>query len=489
MKPIARSRLITALALTTCAVVAASIAGTSQASTPSQHVLPMVQGPALTSSSAPASASDGCYSLFEEIFGVPCYGPYELARAYDFPSGLDGSGQTIIIVDAYGSATIKSDLQKFDARFGIPDPAPNKFLQINGPPAQHTGSGDREDWGVETSLDVEYAHAMAPGARIVLAVAPSDDDNDLNNTELHILPLFPGAVVSHSFGDWETDEGAASAAAAAHGIYTLATLLGETLVASSGDAGATFTQYTGTQTPALAGYPASDPLVTGVSGTMGDPYPDGLYTFPDLAHFADGGYGGEQTWNEGAEGVADAATGGAPSMLFSSPSYQHGVTGYSMRTVPDVSYNASILGGVGVVYTSTVDGLTHLYLVGGTSAGSPQWASIFALVNQARAQQHKGPLGFANPALYAIAENPATKSAFHDITVGNNALDSPLGFNAGPGYDLATGWGTPDVAKLVPLLAAAPGGLRLGLSALKNIPAFGAHTGAKPHTAGTAIPG
>jgi subtilase family serine protease len=484
MKSIARSRLLAALVITICTVVAASVAGTSQAATPSQHVLPMVQGPAL--STLPAATPGACYSIFEGVYGIPCWGPYELARSYDFPSNLDGSGQTIIIVDAYGSATIASDLHKFDSLFGIPDPGPGKFIQLQGPPAQHAGSGDREDWGVETSLDVEYAHAMAPGARIVLAVAPSDDDNDLNNTELHILPLFPGAIASHSFGDWETDEGAAAAAIQAHGIYTLATLLGETLVASSGDAGATFTQYTGTTTPALAGYPASDPLVTGVGGTMGDPYPDGLYVFPDLAHFADGSYGGEQTWNEPDY---DAATGGAPSMLFPAPSYQHGVTGYNTRTVPDVSYNASIIGGVGVVFTSTVDGLTHLYLVGGTSAGSPQWAAIFALVNQARAQQHRGPLGFANPALYAIAANPSTKSAFHDITVGNNKLDSSVGFNAGPGYDLATGLGTPDVAKLVPLLAAAPGGTRLGgLGALKNIVPFGGH-GSKPHTAGTAIPG
>ena len=125
-----------------------------------------------------------------------------------------------------------------------------------------------------------------------------------------------------------------------------------------------------------------------------------------------------------------------------------------------------------------------------TSAGSPQWASIFALVNQARAQQHKGPLGFANPALYAIAQNPSTKSAFHDITKGNNALDSPVGFNAGPGYDLATGWGTPDVAKLVPLLAAAPGGSRaIGFAGIKSgLPAL-LGNGAKPHTAGAAIPG
>ena len=196
----------------------------------------------------------------------------------------------------------------------------------NGPPSVGTGSGDLFGWGIETSLDVEYAHAMAPAARIVLAVSPSDDDNDLNNTEAAILPQYPGAVVSHSYGDWETDPGAAQAAAAAHKIYVQATNLGETLVASSGDAGATFTQYTGTTSPALAGYPASDPLVVGVGGTMGNPYDDGLYQH--------GGYGGEQTWNESPYGY-DAAGGGAPSMLFNAPTWQVPVIGrYKVRTVP-----------------------------------------------------------------------------------------------------------------------------------------------------------
>jgi subtilase family serine protease len=469
---ITRSRLIAAAALAASVVVAASFGGSSRASAPTFY-LPAVQGPAITN-----STPGGC-AIFLTLYGATCYGPYELAKAYDFPTNLDGSGQTIVIVDAYGSQNIQSDLTKFDARFGIADPAPGKFVIQNGPPATAAGTGDLPDWGLETSLDVEYAHAMAPGAKIVLAVASSDDDNDLNNAEKAILPRYPGAVVSHSFGDWETDDGAAQAASDAHKIYALATLLGETLVASSGDAGATFTQYTGTTSPAIAGYPASDPLVTGVGGTMGLPYDNGLYQ--------NGGYGGEQVWNESPYGI-DAAGGGAPSVLFSAPSWQRGITGYRTRTVPDVSYNASESGGVGVVYTLPGDTVTHLYLVGGTSAGSPQWASIFALVNQARAQQHRGPIGFANDNLYRIAQDRRTKSDFHDITVGSNALDSPVGFNAGPGYDLATGLGTPDVAKLVPDLAASAGGILEDLGAILNAP-HGVGHGSRHHSPHTAIPG
>jgi len=474
-----RSRLIAVAALAASVVVAASFGGTSRATAPTFN-LPTVQGPAI------ADSTPGGCAIITTLYGLTCYGPYELAKAYDFPTNLDGSGQTIIIVDAYGSPNIQSDLTKFDARFGIADPAPGKFVIQNGPAAVGTGSGDTPDWNVETSLDVEYAHAMAPGAKIVLAVAPTDDDNDLNNTEKAILPHYPGAVVSHSFGDWETDDGAAQAASDAHKIYALATILGETLVASSGDAGATFTQYTGTTTPALAGYPASDPLVVGVGGTEGLPWGDGLYQ--------GGGYGAEQTWNEGAivdstgTPFADAAGGGAPSMLFSAPSWQRAVSGYRTRTVPDVSYNASINGGVGVVYTIPGDTVTHIYLVGGTSAGSPQWASIFALVNQARAAHHRGPIGFVNDDLYQIARDHHTAGDFHDITVGSNALDSTVGFNAGPGYDLATGLGTPDVAKLVPDLVNSTGGLLADIGSILNAPHQQGH-GSKHHNPHTAIPG
>jgi len=480
-----RTRLIVAAALVGLILVAA-FAGASSSAPPSAFSLPAITGPVV------ANATPGGCSFFATI-GITCYGPYELGKAYDFPTNLDGSGQTIVVVDAYGSQHVQSDLAAFDAQFGIPDPAPGKFVIQNGPASTATdGSNDLLDWGLETSLDVEYAHAMAPNAKIVLAVASSDDDNDLNNAERAILPHYPGAVVSHSFGDWETDTGAAQAASDAHKIYALASVMGDTLVASSGDAGATFTQYTGTTTPALAGYPASDPLVTGVGGTEGNPYDDGL--------LQNGAYGGEQVWNEGVLGVADAAGGGAPSVLFSAPSWQRSVSGYRTRTVPDVSYNASILGGVGVVFTApdaepdpqclddTGHATTCIYLVGGTSAGSPQWAAIFALVNQARAAKHRGPIGFVNDNLYRIARDHHTAGDFHDITVGSNALDSTVGFNAGPGYDLATGLGTPDVAKLVPDLVDSSGGLLADIGSILNAPRVQGH-GSRHHNPHTAIPG
>ncbi len=144
------------------------------------------------------------------------------------------------------------------------------------------------------------------------------------------------------------------------------------------------------------------------------------------------------------------------SSFFGQPSYQSGLA-FSGRAVPDVAYNAAVDGGVLVAYSALGPAAAGFYIVGGTSAGSPQWAGIFALVNTARAANMKAPIGFANPALYSIAESASYSSDFHDIQVGNNILvGTTVGFAAGLGFDLASGWGTPNVANLVADLAAQP---------------------------------
>src|SRR3984893_11549825 len=245
--------------------------------------LTAVQGPAITSLAADA-INRGC--LFAS-FGGSCYAPYDLGKVYNFPANLDGHGQTIVIVDAYGSPTIGPDLALFDRFFGVAPPP--SFTIINATGTGATGSGALTGWQVETSLDVEYAHAMAPGANIVLAVAAQDNNFDINAAEAQVFPQYPGAIVSQSFGDWETDASAGTSFAAEHKIFEAATRLGDTLLASAGDWGATWTPITGTTTPAVASYPASDPLVTSVGGTQGNPYPGGLEV--------GGVYGGEATWN------------------------------------------------------------------------------------------------------------------------------------------------------------------------------------------------
>jgi kumamolisin len=211
-----------------------------------------------------------------------------------------------------------------------------------------------------------------------------------------------------------------------HKNLELFTSLGDTIVASDGDFGAS--NGTGVNS---AQYPASDPLTLSVGGTMGLPFPLGLCPGTNDSC----SYGGEQVWNEPSTIGTPLATGGGPSLLWSTPAYQSSL-GLSSRGVPDVSYNAAINGG----YLVAVGG--HIGIFGGTSAGAPQWAAIVALVNQARG---------GKPALSFPGVLYAHPGDFHDITTGNNTLaGAPLpGFAAGPGYDLATGLGTPNVGNLI----------------------------------------
>ncbi len=421
------------------------------------------------------------------LVNIVCYSPKFIKKAYEFPSTstLDGSGQTIVIVDAFGSPTIASDLALFDLRFGIPAPpsftifcgnsatpldpttCPNVNIASNVNPL-HGEFG----WTIETSLDVEYSHAMAPGANIVLDVASTSSGNAINDAETAAIAAYPGAIFSQSFGIPEiflhANNGQVMQAQA---NYANGVAKGDTFFASAGDTGATF----GT-TVAMANFPESDLHNTGVTGTQGLPYnaTGTLTPCPTSTPFSctsglsayhgpcvlgrtvapncvPDGYGGEQVWNEPQFG---AATGGAPSLLFGVPSYQSGL-GLTARG-PDVAYNAAVDGGVLVQYGAF--GFPVLFIVGGTSAGSPQWAGIAALANQARAMAGKGTIGDLNPALYTLLPGHVNSaryaSDFHDITVGNDQLvGTPIGFSAGPGYDLASGIGSPRVANLVSDLA------------------------------------
>ena len=193
--------------------------------------------------------------------------------------------------------------------------------------------------------------------------------------------------------------------------------------------------------------------MTGVGGTEGALDANGL---PNGLQSPSGGYGAEQVWNDTEFFGVPAATGGGSSQLFPAPSYQAGL-GYAKRTTPDVAYNASVAAGVLVIVslgaTPAGCGPTVQCLVvgGGTSAATPQWGGIFAIANQQRAAAGKGPLGLANPVLYANADD------FHDITVGDNGVPGVPGDSAGPGYDLTTGLGSPIGSSLLPDLVAAEG--------------------------------
>jgi subtilase family serine protease len=419
-----------------------------------------------------------------------CYSPDDLKTAYDYPANLDGSGQTIVIVDAFGSPTIANDLAVFDAAFGLPAPPSFKVICPLGcpSPSPNNKQHDPVGWAVETTLDVEWAHAMAPGANIVLAVSPTSSGNTMNNVEKAVVSAFPGSILSQSFGIPEqfVKSGNNAHVLQSEKIYAAARAAGITALASTGDFGATNGGAGCAPPPAVpkdcgqsanAGYPASSPNVTAVGGTQGHPYfngedpnaqspPDCVVNVPctvglatvecDALGFCPTiGYGGEETWNEPAPGF-EVAAGGAPSLLFPAPAYQAGIgSGSSARTIPDISYNAAISGGV-LVFLSFPGLESGFYIVGGTSASSPQMAAVVAIANQARVNLGRGSLGFLNNRLYGLAKNSSSyASDFHDITLGNNRLvGTPVGFSAGTGYDIATGWGSPNVANLVADLTA-----------------------------------
>jgi subtilase family serine protease len=375
---------------------------------------------------------NNCAPLLHAPFAVGCYDPAQIRQAYNVPSTFDGAGQTIIIVDAYGDPTIEADLAFFDQFFGLP--APPSFTVYGGSATQTAGPHDVAGWAHETALDVEWAHAIAPKANLVLIEAPSASGSAVNAAVQKIVPNYPGAIVSMSFGIEESaisGNGNNTHVRQMHKNLELFASLGDTIVASDGDFGAS--NGTTVNSPQ---YPASDPLTLSVGGTMGSPTPLGLC--PPLDVMLDTcSYGGEQVWNEPSTVGTPVAAGGAPSLFWPTPSYQSAL-GLSTRGVPDVAYNAAINGG----FLVAVGG--HVGIFGGTSAGAPQWAGIVALVNQARGG--KPELSFPG-ALYVYG-HPAD---FHDITAGTNTLaGSPIaGFNAGPGYDLATGLGTPNVANLI----------------------------------------
>ena len=285
--------------------------------------------------------------------GLPCYLPSEIQQAYSFPTGPaapNGAGQTIIVVAAYGAPFVGADIQTFGGLTGIASP-PNLTVvqQKTAVPAAH-GSGQTYFWEVETDLDVEWAYAMAPRARIVLAVANSDDTLDIAQVMREVLPKYPGAIVTQSFGMDETGPASDPTLVSTFSpMYLDAVRRGGTVLAASGDLGASngteleamFFPELGVTPSVMAAYPASDPLVLAVGGTEGNPYPLGLLSDA-------GTYGAEQAWNEISPFGAPGAGGGAPSAVFDAPPWQRSLHTKD-RLVPDVSYNAALVGGALVI--------------------------------------------------------------------------------------------------------------------------------------------
>jgi subtilase family serine protease len=368
-----------------------------------------------------------------------CYGPHQIRRAYEFSSllaeGKDGRGRTIVIIDAFQDPTLSTDLASFDSVFKLPAPS---GLEVVAPfgltpfePSDHTQVG----WSSEIALDVEWAHAIAPGAKLVLALAPTNKGPDILKTERYVVEHNLGDVISMSYGETEECEPPAQIEEE-HAIFRKAVDHGTTPFAAAGDTGSAELNCEETAflpNPAVE-VPASDPNVTAVGGTK------------LIAKLTSGAYESESVWSEPEEKVAG---GGGFSSLYASPDYQHGVKGIgSHRGIPDVTYSAAAHGGAIVAWGSSGEP-GEFWVFSGTSVGTPQWAALTAIADQVAQRR----LGNINPALYAIGQGKRAVVAFHDITVGNNSFQSVPGYAATTGWDAASGWGSPKARNLVSKLA------------------------------------
>jgi subtilase family serine protease len=429
---------------------------------------------------------------------------YNVSALYG--QGFTGKGTTIAVIDSFGSATIANDLNVFSTAFNLPHlcgeagvtctPGMPTFtiLEVQGsppatppPPNNGTGQQNHNLWAIETSLDVEWAHAIAPEANIILVTTPTAEIlgvqgfPQMMNAVQYVVDHHLADVISMSLSAGEgTFNGTAALLNLRQALFD-AQAHHVTVLASSGDGGTTNALKVPTKNPGVipypsVGWPASDPLVTAVGGTR-------------LCMDANTGLMVDNTSppavcqvHAGVREIAWPPSGGGYSILFSRPSFQNSLPPGSsyvgssvgapgpnsnMRGVPDIAFQAS--SGTGpLVYMSLpatkTSGAgcggadpcsTGWYVVGGTSCSAPQWAGLIAIADQMAGRD----LGYINPALYQIASDPGKYAAdFFDVTIGNNQTSSIPGYSASPGWDAVTGLGTPNAANLLPDLVQATSG-------------------------------
>ena len=405
------------LGLIAAAIVAVALTGAaaSSAAGPASHpILVNPQTLHLAGKPGPGIVHFSCQGQpIDGSNGVACNSPAQIQRAYGYSgllaSGVDGTGKTIVIIDAYANPYLTGptgDVALEDASFGVPDPPSFTVLQQpNAVPAFDPTDDNQVGWGGEETLDVEWAHVMAPGANIILAEAASNNDSDLLATTKYVIDHHIGDVISQSFGEAESCMDP-SLLAQQHALFAKAVSEGYTIFASSGDSGAAQFNCNGTAAIESASTPASDPNVTGVGGTsLND----------DLA----GNRLGETAWTEPFFGGCKPpavdfpfdinCSGGGYSTIYKQPVWQTPLIqknapkgGPPRRGVPDVAYDAGVNGGVISVCSVCAGGVPSFFLFGGTSAGSPQWAALTVDADQMAGHD----LGNINQRLYKIAEGP-----------------------------------------------------------------------------------
>ncbi|MEY9948117.1 S8 family serine peptidase [Kitasatospora sp. GAS1066B] len=387
-----------------------------------------------TARTAPISTSD-CVAQI----GIHCYSPLQYRAAYNlnplYQQGITGKGRTIVIVDSFGSPTIQHDLETFDKQWGIQD-TNVEVVKWGNVPTFDPKNADQVSWAGETTLDVEYAHSIAPDAHIVLVeTAVSENEGtsglpEMMSAEQSLIKQGKGDVITQSFGATEntfpgfdkgdysslTDLRYAFKAAAAHNV---------TVLASSGDNGVTDSDNNNTLYPyKVNSWPSSDPLVTSVGGTQLTLDNNGNRTAPD------------QVWHD-----AYGAGGGGESAVFDRPWYQTGVANVvgDHRGTPDISMSAAV-DGAAWTYDSYDPTAVGWHLTGGTSEASPLFSGVVALADQAAGHR----LGQINWRLYGLSMLPSQWSGINSVTKGDNGWNNVAGYQATPGYNMAAGLGTID---------------------------------------------
>ncbi len=401
--------------------------------------------------------------------GSHALAPDDFATIYNltplYAAGFDGKGQTIVVV---GQSAIRlSDQTSFRSRFNLPTQNVQTIL-VPGEkdPGEVTGDMD------ESNLDIQWAGSVARSATIKFVYANGVDTAIAYAIDQNLAP-----VLTASYGSCEPFDLVDLPAVQAQAQQ--ANAQGMTWLNSSGDWGASDCEDSSSsvaQTGLAVDSPASTPEVTAVGGTtFQGSVRVNYWSGANNANLASAlSYIPEAAWNDTAVNGSIASGGGGESLIFPKPAWQTGpgVTSGSFRQVPDVAFNAS---GNGVPYTIYTKGKVNY--VGGTSAAAPAMAGIVAIMNQYLGV--KG-LGNINPGLYRLAQN--APAAFHDVTAGGNVQpcaagsqdcsNGSLGYNAGPGYDRATGLGSLDANAFVTAWAKSPATVSSVVPAIDQMPVF-----------------
>lgn len=421
-----------------------------------------------------AAAEAAC----RDLTASACYTPQQIRVAYGIQPlldhGTDGRGETVVLSEFAQQSQpakpeqpapvtdIRGDLLLFDAAFGLPTAGLQVDNSLAASASPWLGSGEEVE-------DVEIVHAVAPDAaiRVVLIPRQSSPGSWIAAADAVLRgALSQGAVVSIGDGVGNEDCATSAEVASLNSALQAAQDHGVTVVSSTGDLGAANLVCSGTAPPVkVVGLLAADPLVLAVGGTSLE------------ADSTTGAYISESAWNTLSSGQVTAPVGAAPSpaglassaaepsggipeasgggfsSVFPRPAYQDGVPGIGTgRGVPDVAADADPATGMTLAVRAGAS-KDIFYSASGTSAAGPLWAALIALADQYAGRR----LGFVNPAIYRIGRSASYHQAFHDITTGTNTVTFPRvtigGYQASPGWDPVTGWGSPNAQALIPMLA------------------------------------